>query len=271
MKKINIIFLLFACLLVMVSCEDSNENLVGSRGENIVPTFLNLTPKAPSFIDVENDSVTFSLVLLEGDKVDDAAIKVTYDGKSAILRNLSLSQDTLDVKIFGSELLTALGITKDDVALGTSFLINVTTTLNGVTTCSPASFWIKLPCKFNANLSNGSYHEVSADWQVEGDVKFVADENDPYTIYIQGLQSVEGLTGNGNSVEIHINPASFAVTGGATVLAEDLSEWGYDYTNYTFELLSGNYSSCEGTYVLIFDIYADQGGWGSYAFTFTKN
>jgi hypothetical protein len=273
MKQLNIITVLFAFSLLMVSCEDTNENLVQQRGVGVNPIFTNLYPETPMFIDAENDSVTFSVFLAEGDAVDKATVRVTYQGKVADVKQITLTSDTLDVKIFGSEVLTALGITKNDLVLGTSFLINVTTTKYGVTTISQASFYISLPCEYDATINNGSYSIVSSEWNVDAGVSIVADENDPNVVYVVGIAEADGLSGNGNKLKLTIDPVTFKVTGVATILAANCGGWGSDYesyTNYTYTVVSGTYFSCDGNYKIVFNISVDQSDFGDYAFTLTK-
>jgi len=274
MKKILILLGTIAIVsLAIISCKKFEDKSL-ERGAGVVPSLINLTPASPLFVDVEKDSVTFSVSLAKGDKVDKAAIKVTYQGKSAILKQITFpASDTANVKIFGSDVLKALNITKDSVVLGTAFQIDVTTTLNGLTTISPASFYIHLPCKYDASLASGSYEMKSASWNVDASVKLVADKKNANIFYISGLAEADGLVSNGNLMKITVDTVKFTVTGENTIIAADCSPWGADYaadTNYKYGVVSGTFSSCDGSYQITFDISSDIEDFGTYAFTFTR-
>lgn len=269
MKKIKVLAILFTFSIIMGACDSTYETLVGERGENVMPVITDINP-AIFNEDLANSSIAFTVSLPEGELVDAAAVEITLDDKTVVFETISTFPASITINAVDA--INALGVNIDNVTTSSVFFVYVTTEKNGRKTRSKtASLKVPVVCAFDAALAFGSYHEVSGGWQVEGDVTLVADPADPYTIHIQGMQAVEGLTGNGNEVVISIDPSNFAVTGGATVLADDLSEWELSYTNYTFELLSGVYNSCDGSYVLVFDIYVDQGGWGSYSFTFTRN
>jgi hypothetical protein len=131
-------------------------------------------------------------------------------------------------------------------------------------------------CPFQPPITVGSYHEYSdpSQWNAAGDVTLTADASDQYTIYIDGLQAVDFITGNGAKLAIHIDPVTFAITGEKTVLADNLSDWGASYagyTNYSYTPTEGLYNTCDGSYAITFEISYDQGTFGPYKFTFTKN
>jgi hypothetical protein len=137
----------------------------------------------------------------------------------------------------------------------------------------PYSYNVRYPvaCPFVPTLTVGTYAFKSTDWGVAGDVNLVADPANPYKIYINGYPQAEGLTGNGNRIALTIDPITYSVSGSAVVLADNLAEWNQpSYTHYTYEVISGNYNSCDGSYNVVFKIYVDQGGWGNNSFTFTR-
>lgn len=268
MKKFKILAILFTFALFFGGCDQTYETLVGERGENVMAVISAVDPGTFNE-DLANSYVAFTVTLPEGEAVK-TAVEITLDDKTAVLQELTSFPAEVEIKAVDA--INALGVNIDDVNTSSVFYVYVTTEKNGRKTRSKtASLKVPVVCAFDPALSVGSYHEVSAGWAVEGDVTFVADPTDPYTIHIQGMQAVEGLTGNGNEVVISINPGNFSISGEPTVLADDLSEWDYPYTNYTFGIVSGVYNSCDGSYVIVFDIYVDQGGWGSYTFEFTRN
>lgn len=251
MKQINIIALFFAFAMLLVGCEDTNENLVGSRGIAVVPILSELTPEAPVFSDLEATSfVTFSVDLMEGDMVDGAKLQVVYEGKTGDLG--SIESFPADFNITAPEMLAALGISESDVSLGTSFYIYVITTSQGISTRSQASFEIKLPCEYNPSLAYGSY-AVTSDWYSEGGgkISIAIDETDPYIVYVSGLEVTggEGLVEDNGPLKMVIDPASFGVTAASHKLASDA--WGYGPIYYEG---TGSFNSCEGSYVMTFTI-----------------
>jgi len=269
----RIILVLFVLQLLVLSCEDTNEDRVGSRGLGVVPAIIDLNPESPTFVDLEEDSVTFSAFLAKGETVDRAAIQISYLDKKVTLKEITLTDDTSDFKIVGSEILTALNLTKDKIELGEKYVVNIVTTFNGSSTISPAAFVIKLPCEYDASLNNGSYAEVSTDWNIDSNVAINADESDPNVTYVKGLAEADGLVGNGNTMKLTIDPATFKITGEKTVLAANCGGWGAayaKYTNYAYTVVSGMYSSCDGNYTVVFNISTDQEDFGDYKFIFTK-
>ena len=274
MKKILILLGTTAIvILAVIGCKKFEDKSL-DRGVGVVLSLSNLTPSSPLFVDVEKDSVSFEVSLAKGDKVDNAAIKVTYQGKSAIVKQITFPvSDTVNVKILGSDILKALNITKESVGIGTSFQIDVTSTLNGLTTVSPASFYIQIPCAYDASLTLGNYEMVSASWNVDASVKLVVDKKSPNVFYISGLAEADALVSNGNLMKITVDTVNFTVAGENTIIAADCSPWGADYaadTNYKYGVVSGTFNSCDGSYQITFDISSDIEDFGTYAFTFTR-
>ena len=121
MKKINILVVFFTMALLFWACEDTNENLVGSRGIAVIPEISALSPAAPTFTDLTASSfITFTVSLPEGEAVEAAEIQVVYKGKTAVLQKIASFPANL--KVTAPEMITALGISASDVNFGTSFL-----------------------------------------------------------------------------------------------------------------------------------------------------
>ncbi|GHT20611.1 hypothetical protein FACS189429_8760 [Bacteroidia bacterium] len=266
MKKYIIII---AAILFLISC-NTNENLVQERGETVG---LASFEAIPAFFteDLDNSYVAFDLEALpEGETIDKAEIEVTYGDKSAILREITLP--ATNVVITANEIIDALGINAGEVVVGDVFYLYILTTKNGKTTRSTAAMAIPVTCEFDTALSTGTYNFESSDWEISGSVVLEADPANPYKIYINGYPEAEGLTtGNGNRIELNINPNTFNISGPKVVLAADLGEWGMaDYTNYAYAPVAGTYSSCDGTYTVVFAITVDQGSFGNNVFVFTR-
>ena len=281
MKKYKIVSMIVALGLFFGACDDTNEILVGSRGIAVVPTITNLIPESPLFTDLsENSFISFSADLTEGDEFDAAEIQVEYQGKVGVVKRIE--SFPIDINITAPQILSSLEISESDVKLGTSFMIYVMTTTDGLTTRSQAAVEIKMPCGFDAELASGAYAAKSSDWGVDSNVKFLVDESDPYTLYITGLAEADACVGNGNTVKVLIDPITFQITGDSerTIVAADCSGWGADYaayTNYSYTVSSGFFNSCNGTYDIIFKLEylpagkAEYVSWGNNSFTFTRN
>jgi len=131
------------------------------------------------------------------------------------------------------------------------------------------------PCEFEPSMLAGtfSYYSDPDNWNESGTVTLTADPNDPYKVYINqdGIMEAEEIgNGNGNAIELNINPSDFSITGPKTIIAPDLSDWGMaSYTNYYFTPVRGSYSVCDKVYTITFLIGVDQGTWGNMMFTFT--
>lgn len=124
----------------------------------------------------------------------------------------------------------------------------------------------KAPCLFDSNMSIGSYREFSdeSEWNVDGDVTITADPSDPYTVYINGMAQVDGLSGD-KALKVTINPSDFSVTAEKTIIASSA----FGYTNYAMEG-TGSFDSCSGTYDMTINISVDEGDFGPFIFKFTR-
>jgi hypothetical protein len=211
--------------------------------------------------------------LNEGDEVDKVSIEVLYNGENAtIMQEFSSLPSTITLKAI--DIINQMGLNKDNISTSDVFSMFVLTTKGGNTTRSIASANIKIVCAFDTDLTQGEYDAVSKDWQGAAPVTLVADEANPYKIYVQGLNDVDGVSGV-DDVFFEIDPESYEITNrDEFVLSEDLSaEWGDDYagyTNYSYAIVSGSYNSCDGSYIINFDIFCDLGDFGVYQFVFTK-
>jgi len=266
MKKYKILAMLFAFALMISGCEDTNLNLVGSRGIAIVPTISDINP-AFYTTDYENSFVQFTVDLGEGDTVDAAELQVTYNGQNIVLQEITSFPQTIILP--ASDVIAALGLSESDVNVDDYFLYHVVTTNGGVSSRSTAALKVFVTCGFDPLLPKGSYHVVSSDWEVEGNVTLTADPVDPFKISVAGLYEMEGGVPNDNVLELIINPDNFSVSHENTLLGPS-APWG-SYTNYYYGPVSGLYKSCTGTFEMVFSITVDEGGFGNYSFVFTKN
>jgi hypothetical protein len=250
--------------LFLVSCENTNENLVQERGVAVAPIMSEPFPAAFIISDLTDSYVAFDLSLPEGTTIEKAAIEIAYNNKSVILKEITIPVSNL--KITATEIFSALGISENDVTTNDTFFLYVLTTKDGKTTRSIAAISINVVCGFDETMTAGAYNFVSEDWDEAGAVTLEADPNDPYKIAIAGLIEAQGLSGNGNKVVLNINPNNYNVSGSKVVLAN--AGWGY--TNVAFEPLAGTFNVCDGTYTVTFAISVDQGSFGNYIFVFTR-
>ena len=264
------IYTIVAALMIM-GCKDTNENLVQERGVDVVPV---LSDPVPAYFtdDLEESYVQFDVSLPQGESVDKAEIEVSMGDKTAILEEISLPVTGL--KVTATQVIQALGIQTDDYQTGDICNLAILTTKNGKTTRSIANFDIPVVCYFEPSMLVGSFDFTSDDWGTAGSVTITADPADPYKVYINqdGIIQSEGLSnGNGNPIELDINPNNFKVSGPKTVIAPDLSDFDMgDYHNYAYTPVAGMYSACDDTYTITFYIDSDLGGWGNNVFVFTR-
>ena len=272
MKQKNMrkyIYTIIIAALLVTGCKDTNVNLVQDRGDAVVPT---MSDPIPAYFtdDIDASYVQFDLSLPPGETVDKAEIEVTRgDSISAILEDITLPVTGL--KITAAEVIQALNI--KDYQTGDIYTLYVLTTKDGKTTRSTASFTIPVNCYFDPSMLTGNFNYNSDDWGISGSVTITADPTNPYIVYINqdGIIQGEGLSnGNGNPIELDVNPNNFKITGPKTIIAPDLSDFGLPYTNYSYTPITGSYSACDDAYNITFDIAVDQGDFGNNGFTFTR-
>ena len=275
MKKYPAIIAALAVALgVFMACEDTNENLVKQRGSYIVP-IMEFT-SAPVFTtDLPASSVDFTVTLSDGDAADGGSIEVAYNGKNnTIVQEIQSFPAT--VHLAATDIIAKMGINADNIKTSDIFTVSVLTNKDGVTTRSTAAANIKIVCAFDTKLTQGIYHCVSEGWEVEGDVLFEADPDDPYKIHLTNLHDLDGVSGV-DDVFVKIDPSSYEITNrDAFVLSPDLeADWGVSdyagYTNYSYKIVKGTYNSCDGTYNITFSIFCSKGSFGNYEFVFTRS
>jgi len=270
MKKVKIYSsLLFVFLFLLGACEDTNVNLVKERGVAVVPAISNMEP-AFYTTDFDNTFVQFDVDLPEGTKVDAAEVQASFKGKTVTIQPITSFPAT--IKLPARDVMNKLGLTDNDVDVvsNNEFIFYVVTTSDGVTTRSrTGTAKVLVTCEFDPAMVVGSYHVVSSGWEVEGDVTFTADPNNPYKIYVSGIYEMEGGAPNENLLELNISPTSFEVTGPKSKLGPK-APWGA-YTNYYYQPTEGIYRSCTGAFEMKFAITVEEGGFGTFSFVFTRN
>lgn len=122
-------------------------------------------------------------------------------------------------------------------------------------------------CRYDPVIASGSFHSISEDWVTEGDITIAVDPDDNTTVYVTGIEEIEGLVEDKGPLVMHIDTDSFIVTADHSVIASDF--FGL-YHNIAYEG-DGTFDPCTGTYEMSFAISVDEGSFGTFAFTFTKN
>lgn len=293
MKKIHIISIFLIGLLF--SCSTSDLDQINLVKQTAVPDFKMDETKG-GFIDKADPAgeFGFSMDLAQGTPAS-ADVKVAYinnvtnaisfatveAGVTTYPYNKVLTVADL-VSLF-SELNSAADLNPGDVfTFFTNFTLDDGTVIVGYDENGPnysgdvinsplftAFFSFNVACSFDPSLAVGSYHCVSASWEVEGDVTFRADPADPYKIFVAGIYAMEGGAANNLELEMNIDPGTFAVTPVTSRLG-DSAPWG-SYTNYYYGPGSGVFKSCDGTFEMTFKITVDEGSFGNYNFVFTRN
>lgn len=264
MKTTKILTFLVAMVFAFTSCETEVEDPAGARGFGFVPSITNLNP---AVFDVNDPSNTFIQFDLDADAnvVSEVKLIVSYNGDMKRVEVKSVNTFPQNVKIFMHEAVTALGMSLDDVGAGDNFTIEALTIQGDKTYRSSASFNAAVVCAYDPDNVTGTYRAVSADWAVDGTVTLTVDPQDEYIIYVAGLAGLDGLTEDQGPLKMVVNPLDFSVTAERTVLASIA----FSYTNIAYEG-SGLLNTCNGTYEMLYTITVDQGSFGAYAFTLTK-
>lgn len=268
MKKLKIFGLIAGMVATFISCETQVDDPAGARGEASVPKITDLNPAVYDVNDLENTFVQFKLVI-DDPKVTEAVILVTKGDKKRV-EVARVSSFPATVKLVLKDVVAKLGIQLSSIKPADVFNVEVVTVQGGKSYFSSAAFKAAVVCGYDPLMVIGSYHAVSDDWGLDGNVTITVDPDDEYIVYVTGLASVEGLVEDKGPLKMVINPLDFSVKAAKTVLASDIKPWGLPYTGYYYEG-AGTLNTCNGTYTMNFTIGVDQGNWGVNAFTLTKN
>lgn len=265
MRKIKILGFIITIIMMFSGCEKAKDP-AGARNVGIVPIISDVTG---IFINGSPTSfVQFKVDLEAGVSVEKAEIEVSHQDPSTWAKFADVTTFPATINITLSQVIEKLGISSSEIQNGDAVYIDVATTKNGITTRSIAALNITVSCEYDVAIATGSYHTISppTEWNSEGDIRLTADPEDPYTIYVAGIEEIEGLDEDQGPLVMHINPASFTVIADKSVIASDA--WG-DH-NIAYEG-TGTFNSCTGAFSMNFDISTDEGDYGTYSFNFTRN
>jgi len=264
MKKIKILGFIVILMMYSISCDELPDP-AGERGVAVVPGITGLNPGVFDVNDLQNSFVRFTINLPAGTTVPEATLVVSYNNNHADAVITELTSFPAVVTVTSADAAQKLGIAIGDIERGDVFGFELLITSNGRTTRS-TPLAVPVACVYTTAMSTGSFHSVSEDWNSEGDITITADPGNPYKLYVSGLEEMEGLVEDLGPLVMYVDPITYAVNVPRKAIASDA--WGYH--NIAYEG-SGTFSTCDGTYVMSFEISVDEGNWGANAFVFTKN
>ena len=268
MKNINRLLTLIIILgLTLTGCETEIDDPTGDR--NVIeatPVIENLDPSIYLAADKENTYVAFDVTAGEVDQSMDAIIEVSYDGgqERAQLDGFTIPATGVEVSL--TDVATALGITTADMLGGAYVNIEVLTKSGDKYYRSAAAVNPLIACDYVSGDYVGTPNAKSAGWAVNGPVTVTVDPADPtgYTLLVAGLAELDGLTEDGGPLPLIIDPATYAITVPATVLASNA--WGY--SDFFYEG-TGSLNTCSQAIYLNVYIGVSIGGWGYFEFYIT--
>jgi hypothetical protein len=267
MKNIKILGLIVTLMIMILSCEDSVDP-AGERGIGVVPVITDANPSFFLAADMVNSYVEFVVNLTDGATASGGVIQASLNGEGERKQVATILSFPATVRVTGTDITTALGISASDIHGGDVINLEVITTKDGRTTRSNAVLNASVACEYDPDLASGSYHAYSepSQWNAEGDITLETDPIDSTIIYVTGLAEMEGNVEDGDPLVMHIDLSTFKVIADKTVIATDY----FGYTNGAWEG-TGSYNSCDGSFEMDFTISSDEANFGTYPFTFTKN
>ncbi len=285
MKNIFKLFSLIVVLLVtMVACEEETEWFGDYNGEGAVyAQFADTDWELGLFVDAEGVPVTpevhpVYVKLIGPAQSSDVTVGVKITESTGTNGEWSVNTSAT---IPAGSLSGAIMVTIDKALAVMDSTYTIELALDEATTTVPiygnvaatASVTVKrgLLCAYSQDEIIGSYHAISADWGAEGDVTITADPDDEYVVYLSGIETIEGLVEDMELLKLVIasssfEPNKFEVIGGKNIIASDA--WGYHNIAYEGD---GVLSTCDDSFAMDFAITVDEGSFGTYHFTFTKN
>ncbi len=265
MKSYKLLGLIAAMVFTFASCETEIIDPAGSRGEAVVPGIVDLNPAIFDSKDMDNTFVQFTIDLGTS-KVDEALVLASYEGNLARVEVDKVTTFPATIKLELATVAAALGVKLADLELGDEFAFEIVTIKDGKKNFSSASFVAPLLCAYFPENVTGSYYAVSDDWGTEGSVTITVDPEDDYTVYLSGLATIDGEDEDKGPLKMTVDPLTFKVTAVKTVIASNF----FGYHNVAFAG-SGNLNTCDGTYTMMLAITVDEGSFGSFTYTFTRN
>jgi hypothetical protein len=266
MKSIKTLGYVFTLITLIIGCEELPDP-AGQRGVAVVPGITDVDPGIFDSKDLENSYAQFVITVPDGTQPEKITVAGSYNDNKERVTITEVTTFPATVRISSADAAQKLGIALTDILNGDVFTFELLTTASKKATWSTAVLAVPVACSYDVNLAAGSYHSVAPDWGSEGNITLTSDQNDPYKIYVTGLEEIEGLVEDLGPLVMNIDPATYNVTVPKKAISSEA--WGYGSISYEG---TGVYSSCDGTYTMYFDIsLASLGSVGQYSFTFTRN
>lgn len=266
MRKIIILGSIFTLIMIFSGCEKAKDP-AGQRDVGVIPVISDINPGIFDSKDLNKSYVVFKLDKQIGSQTEKVVIEGSYKNNNQRIPLAEINTFPATVKIISGDVIQKLGISAANVVNGDIFTFEMVTTAKGITTRSPAILRVVVSCAYENSLAVGSYHSVSTDWNSEGDITITSDPNDPYKVYVTGLEEMEGLVEDSGPLVMNIDPATYSISVPEKIISTDA--WGYGSIKYAGD---GVYNSCDGSYVMHFEISLDAtGSLGINTFIFTRN
>jgi hypothetical protein len=291
-NKLKILTFLVLGLFVLSNCQKDPELPMPALKKGIVAKILKDNTKDQIIFDTDlsgfKGTVTADLYWADKPKSMDLMVSLNDDPEksAAVVANITSWPVTYDFTIANLvDLLPNVNITDlvaDDYF---RFYANITledgtvidgnnplfvTYSSGIANLPGSNTNVVYPiaCGYDPAIATGSFHSYSAptEWNSAGDISITADPDDNTTVYVTGIEEIEHLVEDVGPLVMHVDPMTFVVTADHSVIVSDA--WGS--SNLAYEG-TGTFNSCTGTYTMFFTISADDGTWGTFKFTFTKN
>jgi len=266
MKKFKILGFILLLIMLSISCEELPDP-AGERGVGVVPDISNLNPGIFDSKSLSTTYVEFTVNLAAGATAEKVTVVGSYNDNNEESAITEITTFPSVVRILASDAAQKMGVALGDIANGDIFTFQLLPTVSSKTYHSAAVLSIAVACAYDVNLATGSYHVIGGEWQSEGDVTLTSDPDDPYKIYVVGLEEIEGAVEDEGPLVMYINPADYSVEVPEIVICSDF--FGYGPISYKGD---GVYNSCTGAFNMNFDIsVGDYGSQGVFIFTFTRN
>jgi len=273
MKKYILLFCSVVFIFGLTSCVDESMDFDTNGGKGL--DFVHFVRNTQT-LSAKKDAYITTITVGKTHKSTQAqtyTLSIIPDIASPAIEGTHYTLSSNTITIPAGEYTGSITLTADVNNLPTD-IVSVTFTINS----DEAIDWGKsmkmnmhLVCDFDASLLIGDYSYESDDWDEAGTgLTFEADPDDPLKIFVTGYPQSEGLTGNGNRIELNINPVNFSITGPKVIIADDLLDWGLEGTgSYAFQVVSGSFDVCKRIYYVTFNItLSSWGNQGNYEFIF---
>jgi hypothetical protein len=239
-------------------------NLPGFNGSVIVNTYFKDLPKSMDLMVCMNDSIVNTAVL----KANITSFPTTVDFTLPTLVGLIPGLDSLNQLQLGNYFKFYVDITLPDgtVVKGNDTLYASSNSAVKNLPGSSLSVIYTVACPLDPALTVGSYHAVSSDFGVDGNITITADASDPNKLYVTGLETIDGDVEDKGPLVMHLDPLTYEVIADKTVLAS----FAGPYHNIAYGG-KGTYNTCTGNYDMTFTITVTEGSFGDNTYTFTRN